>query len=132
MSARLLTEGWNARDGAAVAAAFRGDGRRIEVARPGARLEGRDAIALHTGAYIAAVPDCVLDVRSVTDAGPVCTFEWTFRGTHTGDAPGFAATGRPVHLDGVSVLEMDGDLIVEERVYWDAATLFGLLEEVPA
>jgi hypothetical protein len=29
----------------------------------------------------------------------------------------------------VSVLKMDGDLVAEERVYWDAATLFGLMED---
>ena len=130
MSAELLTRGWNARRGEAVSESFTADGRRIEVARPGARLEGREAIAAHTQAYIGAVPDCVLDVRFARSMNGITLFEWTFRGTHTGDAPGFPATGRTIHLDGVSVLEMDGDLIAEERVYWDAATLFGLLEEV--
>ena len=31
--------------------------------------------------------------------------------------------GEAVELHGVSVCQMDGDLIREERVYWDTATL---------
>jgi hypothetical protein len=49
--------------------------------------------------------------------------EWTFRGTHTRDLPGLPARGEDIALHGVSVCVMDGDLIREERVYWDAATL---------
>ncbi len=128
MSADQLVAAWNARSGADIAAAFREDGRRIEFARPGATLVGRQAIAAHTQAYIDAVPDCALDVRGMTVAGDVTTLEWTYRGTHTGDIPGLAATGRDIELPGVSVLQMDGDTVAEERVYWDAATLFGLME----
>ena len=51
------------------------------------------------------------------------TIEWTFRGTHRGDLPGLPARGEDVCLEGVSVCRMEGDLIREERVYWDAATL---------
>ena len=65
---------------------------------------------------------------STSEARTRPTVKWTFRGTHTGDIPGFPAKGEAIHLDGVSVLVMDGELVKEERVYWDAATLFGLLE----
>ena len=42
----------------------------------------------------------------------------------TGDTVnGWTPRGEPVDLLGVSVLEMQGDLIREERVYWDGATL---------
>jgi predicted ester cyclase len=129
MSADRLVSGWNARSGAEVAAAFTEDGRRIEFAKPGADIVGRDALAAHTQGYITAVPDCVLDVRGTTVAGDVTVLEWTYRGTHTGDIPGLEATGRDIDLPGVSVLKMDGDLVAEERVYWDAATLFGLMED---
>jgi steroid delta-isomerase-like uncharacterized protein len=130
MRATKLEQAWNApTSGEAVAQAFTPDGVRIEHAKPGARLEGRDAIASHTQAYIDAVPDCVLDIRGVYESGDTTTtLEWTFRGTHTGDVEGFPARGEPIHLDGVSVITMEGDLVKEERVYWDAATLFGLMD----
>jgi len=119
-----LEAGWNARSGAAVAEAFAPDGVRIEYALPGARLKGRAAIAAQAQAYIDAAPDCRLEVRRVsTRAGDVVAVEWTLHGTHTGDLPGLPARGEPLALPGVSVCRMDGDLIREEHVYWDAATL---------
>ena len=62
MSVKALIDGWNSREGGNVAAAFTPDGVRIEFAKPGARLEGREAIAAQAGAYMTAVPDCVLDI----------------------------------------------------------------------
>jgi steroid delta-isomerase-like uncharacterized protein len=123
MTVPRLEEAWNARTGEAVAAAFTPDGVRHEFALPGARLEGREAIAAHAGGYVHAVPDCRLEIRGVVEAGDVAIVEWTFRGTHSGDLPGLPAQDEEVALDGVSVCAMDGDLIREERVYWDAATL---------
>ena len=129
MRATKLEQAWNSpTSGERVAQAFTPDGVRVEYAKPGARLEGREAIAQHAGAYIQAVPDCVLDIRGVIEAGETTTLEWTFRGTHTGDVEGFPARGEAIRLDGVSVPIMEGDLVKEERVYWDAATLFGLME----
>ena len=93
-----------------------------------ASLEGRDAIAGHTQGYFAAFPDFGLEDRGVLRDGDTVTFEWTALGTHTGDVPGFPASGREVRLTGVSVCTMDGDLIREERVYWDSATLYGLMD----
>jgi steroid delta-isomerase-like uncharacterized protein len=124
MSVPKLESAWNARSGAAVAEAFTTDGVRHEFALPGAHLEGREAIARHTQGYIDAAPDCVLEIRGMsTGSNGEVTVEWTLRGTHTGDLPGYPARGEPVVLDGVSVCRMEGELISEERVYWDAATL---------
>lgn len=123
MTVPKLEAAWNARSGDAVASAFTPDGVRIEYALPGARLEGRPAIAAHTQSYIHAVPDCRLEIRGISAANGTVTVEWTLRGTHSGDLPGLPARGEDVALDGVSVCVMDGDHIREERVYWDAATL---------
>jgi steroid delta-isomerase-like uncharacterized protein len=128
VSVQALIDGWNARDGEKVAAAFTPDGVRVEYAKPGARLEGRDAIAAQAQAYMTAVPDCVLDVRGLEEREGTATLEWTYRGNHTGDIPGLAASGREIELPGVSVYRLDGGLIAEERVYWDAATLYGLMD----
>jgi steroid delta-isomerase-like uncharacterized protein len=128
MSVQAIIDGWNARDGGKVAAAFTPDGVRVEYAKPGARLEGREAIAGQAQGYMTAVPDCVLDVRGLIEQGETATLEWTYRGTHTGDIPGLEASGRDISLPGVSVYRLRDGLIEEERVYWDAATLFGLME----
>jgi steroid delta-isomerase-like uncharacterized protein len=125
MAVPRLEMGWNARSGAAVGEAFTPDGVRIEYALPGARLEGREAIAAHAQGYVRALPDCRLQIRGLQESadGGTVTVEWTFSGTHSGDLPGLPARGEEVVLQGVSVCVMEGDLIREERVYWDAAIL---------
>lgn len=119
-----LVAGWNSRQGRAVADVFTSDGVRVEYALPGARLEGRARIAAQVQAYLDAVPDLTVEVRgSFQSEDGRAVVEWTYRGTHTGDLPGLPAHGEAVALHGVSVFAVQGDLICEERVYWDAATL---------
>jgi steroid delta-isomerase-like uncharacterized protein len=124
MALTKLQEAWDGRSGESVAQAFTPDGVRIEYALPPARLEGREAIAEHAQSSVQALPDCSLEIREETrgEDGTV-TVEWTWKGTHTGEMPGWPARGETVALHGVSVCEMEGDLIREERVYWDTATL---------
>jgi steroid delta-isomerase-like uncharacterized protein len=128
MSVQAWIDGWNARDGEQVAAAYAPDGVRVEYAKPGARLTGRSAIAAQAQAYMTAVPDCVLDVRGLEEGGGTATLEWTYRGHHTGDIPDLPASGRDIELAGVSVCRLEDGLITEEHVYWDAATLYGLMD----
>lgn len=123
MAMTRLEDAWNARSGESVAQAYTPDGVRIESAHPGARLEGREAIAAHCQNYITAVPDCRLEIRHENRDGNTVTVEWTYHGTHTGEIPNLPAKGATVALQGVSVCEMDGDLVREERVYFDLATL---------
>jgi len=123
MPAPRLEEAWNSRSGETVGAAYTRDGVRHEFAMPGARLEGRAAITEQVSSYMRALPDCRLEIRTVAETSDGAVVEWTFRGTHTGDLPGLPAQGEEVVLEGVSVCRMEGDLIREERVYWDAAML---------
>jgi steroid delta-isomerase-like uncharacterized protein len=125
MGLQEFVEAWNARDPEAIAAQFTPDGVRHQFALPEARLAGRDAIAQGVGAIIHAVPDAGLEVRSqsIGQDGRV-TVEWTFTGTHQNDFPGMPASGAHMLLPGISVFTLTGDeLISEERVYWDMATL---------
>ena len=124
MALTRLQQAWNGRSGESVAQAFTPDGVRIEYALPPGRFEGREAIAEHAQNSVNALPDCSLEIHKETrgEDGTV-TVEWTWKGTHTGEMPGWPAGGEQVELRGVSVCEMAGDLIREERVYWDTATL---------
>ncbi|HEX2397313.1 MAG TPA: ester cyclase [Solirubrobacteraceae bacterium] len=124
MALTRLQQAWNGQSGESVAQAFTPDGVRIEYALPPARFEGREVIAEHAQNSVDALPDCSLEIRKETrgEDGTV-TVEWTWKGTHTGEMPGWPARGEQVELHGVSVCEMAGDLIREERVYWDTATL---------
>lgn len=116
---------WNARDPEAIASQFTEDGVRHQLALPEARLAGRDAIAQAVGAVLDAVPDATLDVVSQSPGqdGRV-TAEWVFSGSLQNDLPGLPANGEHFSLPGVSVYTLAPDgAIIEERVYWDSATL---------
>jgi hypothetical protein len=66
-----------------------------------------------------------LDFRNTfSDASGVTTIEWTFSGTHTGDAEGWPARGERVVLPGVTIIEVSNGLVRYERVYADFAVLF--------
>ena len=115
---------WSSRSGQNVAGMYAENGVRHQIALPEARLEGRDAIAGAAQGLIDVVPDEVVEIRKVSEgSNGTVTVEWVFKGTHTGDAPGWPAKNEAVNLVGVSVCDMEGDLIKEERVYWDTATL---------
>ena len=115
---------WSSRDANTIAGMYKEDGVRHQIALPEARLVGRAAIAEAAGGLISCVPDEVVEIRKVSEgSNGTVTVEWVFKGTHTGDAPGWPAKNEAVNLVGVSVCDMDGDLIAEERVYWDTATL---------
>ena len=114
---------WNARDASAVAACYLPDGAREQTAHPPARIEGRAALTDHVQEIMAAWPDCTLETRPRRADGGHVTLEWTFRGTQQADYGALPGRGQHLELNGVSVMEMKGDLIREERVYWDTGTL---------
>jgi steroid delta-isomerase-like uncharacterized protein len=123
---------WRARDPEAVAATYAPDGVRLQMAHPPARIEGRSALAQHVGEIMTAWPDCTLETRPERRAADgAITLEWTFRGTQQADYGPLPGRGQPVELHGVSVVDMDGGLIREERVYWDGATLMASAGVLP-
>ena len=59
------------------------------------------------------------------------TLEWIFRGTQRADYGPLPGNGQELELHGVSVVEMDGALIRQERVYWDTGTLMASAGVLP-
>jgi len=123
MSTSAFALAWNACDPEAVAACYVPDGVRVQIAHPTARIRGREALAEHVREIMTAWPDCTLETRSESGGNGLVTFEWTFRGTQRADYGPLPAHGQHLELAGVSVIEMEGGLIREERVYWDTGTL---------
>src|SRR5262245_16650823 len=119
LSPIAAAQAWTARDPEAVAACYAADGVRHRMAHPPARIQGREALAQHVREIMTAWPDCTLETRSESGGNGLITFEWIFRGTQQADYGPLPGRGQPLELAGASVLSMDGDLIREERVYWD-------------
>lgn len=132
VSTQTFTDAWNTRRPEAVARCYSPGGARVQMAFPPARIEGREALAEHVGAIMAAFPDFVLDVRSeATTADGALVFEWTFRGTQQADYGPLPGNGQEVSLDGLSILAMEDGLIREERVYWDGVALMAAAGMIP-
>ncbi len=114
---------WSSRDGQNVASMYTEDGVRHVIADD-VRAQGRDEVAANAQGLMDVVPDEVVEVRKVSEgSNNTVTVEWVFKGTHQNDAPGWPAKGEQVNLLGVSVCDMEGELIKEERVYWNTAEL---------
>jgi steroid delta-isomerase-like uncharacterized protein len=49
--------------------------------------------------------------------------EWTWHADHVEDILGVPANGKKTEVRGISSVRLENDRIVEERDYWDSATL---------
>lgn len=119
-----LHAAWNAHDPKGIAGCYTEDGVREEFFITHACVQGRDAVAARAQVYLDAIPDATLDFRrTFSDGSSLTTIEWTFSGTHTGDAEGWPARGEQVVLPGVTILEIVNSQVSYERVYGDFAIL---------
>ncbi len=80
---------------------------------------GRAAIMSRKGVGMAAIPDLQIHVNNRVAHGTQVAVEWTATGTHTGDFPGLAASGRPFSIRGVTVVVREQGKIVREAIYYD-------------
>jgi hypothetical protein len=56
-------------------------------------------------------------------ADDVATVEWTMRGTFSGGSfQGIRATGKPIEIEGVDVVEVRDGLQYRNSIYYDGAT----------
>jgi len=80
---------------------------------------GRSAIMSRKSAGIAAIPRLKINVTNRIVHGNQLTVEWVASGTHSGDYPGIAATGRSFSIPGVPVVVRQMGKIVRESLYYD-------------
>ena len=81
------------------------------------------------GGFLTALPDLEWTFDELIVQGDRVATRWTIRGTHDGELLGFAATGNPVEVTGISFFAVRCGKIVEFQTEMDAA---GLLEQVGA
>jgi predicted ester cyclase len=111
-----------------------GDSAVIEA--PGdVRLEGRDAVTDYAMGWLRAFPDGRLAVRNEIAAGDWVVQEFTFHGTHentlsspAGDIP---ATHKRLNGRGVQILRVQGETVVDTRLYFDLVEVMTQLGVMP-
>jgi uncharacterized protein len=56
---------------------------------------------------------------------------WTFKGTHTGNFFGIPATGKPISLEGTTLVRMEGGKIAGEQDFFDNLEFMQQLGLIP-
>jgi predicted ester cyclase len=103
------------------------------------RLEGRDATTEYAMSWLNAFGDARITVHDEIVAGDWVVQEFLFEGTHTASlrSPGgeIPATNRQLRGRGVQILKIEGDMVVDTRLYYDQVdvlTQLGLMPEPAA
>lgn len=98
-------------------------------------FEGVDAIRERLARDLVAFPDAKYVVESFVEDGDTFADEWTFTGTNTGpfrlpdgEVP---ATGRPVELKGMELVEVRDGRIVVDNLYYDFMAAVAQLGLIP-
>jgi predicted ester cyclase len=99
-------------------------------------LQGRDAATDYAMSWLNAFPDARITVQHELTAGEWVVQEFTFTGTHTapmqspmGEIP---PTNRSLTGRAVQIFRVDGDAVVDTRLYFDQVevlTQLGLMPE---
>jgi steroid delta-isomerase-like uncharacterized protein len=97
---------------------------------------GVDAIRERLARDLAAFPDAKYVVESFVEDSDKFADEWTFTGTNTGpfrlpDGSEVPATGRPVEIKGMELVEVRDGKIVVDNLYYDFMAAVAQLGLVP-
>ena len=128
-----LVEAFNAHDEASIRELTAED---IVFEGPGdVHLEGRDADMEYTMMWLNSFPDARIIVHNEVAAGDWVVQEATFEGTHTAPLQGptgeIPPTNRAVSGRCIQVFKVEGDAIVDSRLYYDQVQLLTQLGLMP-
>lgn len=125
---------WRARDAEAFAECYAEDA--AIVAPGGVELRGPDGAKQFLAIWAEGVPDNEITITHEYVCGSVVVLEAVFSGTHTGGlmAPNgqvIPTTGRSLSAPFAEVLEVEGDRITSDRLYFDQVELLIQLGLMP-
>ncbi|MGA8208829.1 MAG: ester cyclase [Nocardioidaceae bacterium] len=127
---RSLYDAWNARDFDVEAEAMAPDGR-ILVVGTGSAFIGPDGSRQYSTSWAEGFPDGRVTVDNIFGDQDRVVVELTGRGTHTGTLEtsmgAIPATGRSMTLQLCDVVELRDGKIVEQRTYFDSASMMAQL-----
>jgi steroid delta-isomerase-like uncharacterized protein len=124
---RLVGDVWNGGDVAAVDEVFAADYRGHDPDRPG--LDGPEAVKRSVAQFHAAFPDFAITIDDLVAEDDRVVWRYTMTGTHSAPFLGIAATGRKVTTTGISIFRIEGGLLREGWINFDA---LGMLRQFGA
>lgn len=103
---------------------------------PGDPWEGQEldlaAYKDRVRALRAAFPDQVFDIQGLFADGDAVVMTWLWSATHSGDIPGFPATGKPIRMSGATVYYFEGDRLAAHWQITDRLGVYQQLQEAKA
>jgi steroid delta-isomerase-like uncharacterized protein len=85
----------------------------------------RDRIEKSRGPF----PDQAFTPVSMLADGEAVAVSWTWQGTHLGDIPGFAASGKVIEMTGMTIYGFEGMLI---NSHWQVCDRLGVFMQLQA
>ncbi len=124
LTARTLMTVWESGDADALATLFRPDAVYEDFSNQ-VQYRGIGELAEYVGHVARWATDLRMDVGAVHASPSGATVEWLLSGVQNRPIPRLlgVATNREFFLNGVTVIELDGDLITRAADYLDASSL---------
>jgi uncharacterized protein len=93
---------------------------------------GIDSMKAYYANFLTGFTDIEFTIKDIFGQGDKLVKYWNFKGNHTGDFFGIPATGKPVDLDGTTLVRMSNGKIAEEQDFYDNLDFFTQLGLIPA
>jgi steroid delta-isomerase-like uncharacterized protein len=90
---------------------------------------GIDGCKALVSGYRTVFPDLHFTIEQQVAGGDSVVSHWRGRGTHRAELMGIPATGKPIDVQGISVLHLENGKIYHQTTIWDA---LGLLQQIGA
>ncbi len=123
---------WNSQDFSLAGEIYTEDFRGFDITDQ-SRINGLEGVKRQLERFYRAFPDLVFaNVETIFENDRVALY-WTARGTHNGTMMNIPPSGRSVHVNGVSLLRVEGGRFARSVHLWDLAALLreiGLLPEL--
>lgn len=79
--------------------------------------------------FLSAFPDIRFTIQDEISEGDTVVIRWTVTGTHRGDLPDLAVTGKTISLSGISIARLRDGKGVESWNNWDG---LGMIQQLGA
>ena len=90
-------------------------------------VRGPEGVTQLVGGFRSGIPDMALHIEDVVAEGEKVLVRLRAKGTHSGDLMGIPATGRPIDIDVLDLLQFRDGLLVEQ---WALIDSLGLLRQI--
>lgn len=95
-------------------------------------IVGIDSARAYYANFLTGFSNIQFTIKDIFGQGDKLVKHWNFKGTHTGVFFGIPPTGKPLNIDGTTLVRMSGGKIAEERDFMDNLDMMTQLGLMPA